>query len=119
MFWPWKVILRRHFPDKRSHNSHSVWYMFLNPLIEILPIPVAARSKAWVYGLSLAGIAGSNPAGAWIFVSCKCCLLSGGLCVGLITRPEESHRYGVSECDREPSIGCPGPLEAFVQSEKN
>jgi hypothetical protein len=29
----------------------------------LLPIPVAARSKAWVCGPSLAGIAGSNPAG--------------------------------------------------------
>jgi hypothetical protein len=27
------------------------------------PIPVAARSKALAYGSSLAGIAGSNPAG--------------------------------------------------------
>ena len=27
------------------------------------PIPVAVRSKAWVCGLSLAGIVGSNPAG--------------------------------------------------------
>jgi hypothetical protein len=27
------------------------------------PIPVAARSKAWVCGRSLAGIAGSIPAG--------------------------------------------------------
>jgi hypothetical protein len=27
------------------------------------PIPVAARSKAWVYGRSLAGIVGFNPAG--------------------------------------------------------
>ena len=27
------------------------------------PIPVAARSKAWVYRLSHAGIEGSNPAG--------------------------------------------------------
>ena len=27
------------------------------------PVPVAARSKAWVCGLSPAGIAGSNPAG--------------------------------------------------------
>jgi hypothetical protein len=27
------------------------------------PIPVAARSKAWVCGRSLAGIVGSNPAG--------------------------------------------------------
>jgi hypothetical protein len=28
----------------------------------VLPIPVAASSKAWVYGRSFAGIAGSNPA---------------------------------------------------------
>ena len=28
-----------------------------------LPVPVAARSKAWVCGRSLAGIVGSNPAG--------------------------------------------------------
>ena len=28
-----------------------------------LPVPVAARSKAWVYGRTLAGIAGSSPAG--------------------------------------------------------
>jgi hypothetical protein len=31
--------------------------------------------------------------GAWMFVSIKCCVLSGrGLCVGLITRPGESYR---------------------------
>jgi len=28
-----------------------------------LPIPLAARSEAWVCGRSLAGIGGSNPAG--------------------------------------------------------
>ena len=27
-----------------------------------MPIPVAVRSKAWVYGRSLTGIVGSNPA---------------------------------------------------------
>ena len=33
------------------------------------------------------------PPGAWIFVCCKCCVLSGrGLCDELITRPEESYR---------------------------
>jgi len=33
-------------------------------------------------------------------VSCERCVLSGrGLCVGLITRPEESTECGVSECD--------------------
>ena len=31
------------------------------------------------------------PPGAWMFVCCECCVLSGrGLCEGLITRPEES-----------------------------
>ena len=34
-----------------------IWHIFS------MPIPVAARSKAWVYGHCLAGIAGSNPAG--------------------------------------------------------
>jgi hypothetical protein len=59
---------------------------------------VAVRSKAWVFGRSLTRIVGSNPTkkkippGAWMSVSCECCVLSGrGLCVGLITRPEESY----------------------------
>ena len=33
------------------------------------------------------------PPVAWIFFSCECCVFSDtGLCVGLITRPEESYR---------------------------
>ena len=37
------------------------------------PIPVAAPSKAWVCGRSLAEIAGSNLArGAWMSLSCEC-----------------------------------------------
>ena len=48
---------------------------------------------AWVCGLSLAGIAGSNPAGTRISLYSEFCVLSvGGLCVGLITRTEESYR---------------------------
>ena len=40
----------------------------------VWPISVAVRSKAWVYGRSLAGIVGSNPAGAWMSVlSVMCC----------------------------------------------
>jgi len=40
--------------------------------ISYLPIRVAARSKAWVYGSSLAGIVGSNPAGD-MDVCVECC----------------------------------------------
>jgi hypothetical protein len=55
-------------------------------------------------------IMGSNPTGAWIFVCCECRVLSGGgLCDGLITRPEESYRlWCVVVCDLETSrIGAP------------
>ena len=69
------------------------------------PIPAAARSKAQVYGRSLSAIVGSNPTGAWMFVCCECCVLSGrGLYEGLITRPEESYRlWRVIVCDQETS----------------
>jgi len=50
--------------------------------------PVAAQSKAWVCGRSLAGIAGSNPV---VSVSCDCYVLSGrGLCDRSIPSAEES-----------------------------
>ena len=50
------------------------------------------------------------PPGAWIFVCCKCRVLSGrGLCDELITRPEESYRlWCVVVCDLETSrMGAP------------
>jgi hypothetical protein len=51
------------------------------------------RLKAWVCGRLLAGIADRIPPAAWMSVYWKCCVLSGsGLCVGLITRPDESYR---------------------------
>jgi len=45
------------------------------------------------------------PLGAWKFVCCECCVLSGrGLCDGLITRPEESYRlWRVVVCDQKTS----------------
>ena len=57
------------------------------------------------------------PPGAWMYVCCECCVLSGrGLCDGLITRPEESYRlWCVVVCDLEkpqewgghsPRLGC-------------
>ena len=45
------------------------------------------------------------PPGAWMFVCCECCVLSGrDLCGELITRPEESYRmWCVVVCDLETS----------------
>ena len=45
------------------------------------------------------------PPGAWMFVCCECCVLSGrGLCDELITRPEESYQlWCVVVCDLETS----------------
>jgi hypothetical protein len=72
------------------------------------PVPVAARSKAWFCGGSLAGIAGSNPAEGMMslsLVSVVCC--AGCLFDELITRPEESYRvlfvwvWSWSRCNRE------------------
>ena len=40
------------------------------------------------------------PPEAGMSFSCECCVLSGrGLCVWLITRPEESYRVWCAECD--------------------
>jgi len=55
-----------------------------------IPVPVAARSKAWVCGRSPVEIVGSNPTGG-MDVCRECCVLSG-LSDELITRPEESYR---------------------------
>ena len=65
----------------------------LNCITHSTPVPVAARSKAQICDYSPAEIVDSNPTGAWMFVCCESCVLSGrGLCDGLITRPEKSYR---------------------------
>jgi len=87
-----------------------IWFRFSTISDILQPVPVAARSKAEVCGRSPAEIVGSNPTGAWMFVCCECCVLSGrGLCDELITRPEESYRLCcVVVCDLETSrIGAP------------
>ena len=74
----------------RYHVYSNISYLFIY-LWFILPIPVVARSKMWVCGRSVAGIADSNPAGR-MDVCCECCwLLARGLCVGLNIRREESY----------------------------
>ena len=66
----------------------------------------------WPRGLSCRSLAARLlrlwvriPPGAWIFVCCECCMLSGrGLCDGLIIRSQESYRMlRVVVCNQETS----------------
>jgi len=75
-------------------SSPYVCYMFRHLgilyLVNLIlggPIPVAARSEELVSGRSLAGKTDRIPPGAWMSVSCECCV-----CDGPIARPEESYR---------------------------
>jgi hypothetical protein len=62
-FGPPLSVKRRRMEDEVSHGFNCcINYSFIT-LFFALSIPVTARSKAWVGGLSLAGISGSNPAG--------------------------------------------------------
>jgi len=66
-----------------SFQSRYVTYLLNRP--RILKY-YSGRSKAWVYGRSLVGVAGSIPA-VGMDICFECCVLSGrGLCDGLITR---------------------------------
>jgi hypothetical protein len=60
----------------------------------VVPVPVAAQSKALVCSSSSAEVVGSNPIGSMdvCVLSVLCCVLSGrDLCDELITHPEESY----------------------------
>jgi hypothetical protein len=82
-----KTVVDRkwHERTKKRINTEQKWIKGENP------------------GISLKKI----PPGAWMSVSCECCVLSGrrGLCDELIPRPEESYRlWCVSTvCDHETS----------------
>jgi len=85
-----------------------VWLMF-----HFNNIPYVIRSRSqWPRSLRHSSVAARLlrfwvwiPPGAWMFVCCECCTLSGrGLCDELITRPEESYwLLCVVVCDLETS----------------
>jgi len=74
-------------------------------------MPMAARSKAWFCGRSIAGIAGSNPTGGHgclSAVSVVCCQVE-------VTVEGRSIVQGVSQCDGKVSImRIPGPVGAVA-----
>jgi hypothetical protein len=63
------------------------------PLNSIFSIPAAARSKGWDFCSPVVGNADSNPGVLWKSISFDTCVLTGmDLCVGLITRSQESNK---------------------------
>jgi hypothetical protein len=79
------------------------FFILFVSMLCILPVLVAARSKAQVYGRLRTAIVGLNPTGA-MEVCLLCVLLGRGLCDELITCPEESCRlWRVVVCDQETS----------------
>jgi hypothetical protein len=57
---------------------------YLDVHYQILSVPLAALSKAWVWGRSFGGIIGFEFRLGWMPFFVECCVLSGeDLCVGL------------------------------------
>jgi hypothetical protein len=80
--------------------------VIISKYISGVTIPVAARSKAWVCGLSIVGIVGSNPAvghGCLCVVSVVCCQVEVSA-TGWSLVQRSPTECGVSEGDREVSI---------------
>ena len=78
---------------------------------------MAARSKAWVYGRSLAEFAGSNPVRGvhvYRFVCCQEEISATGR--SLVQR--NSTECGVSECDQVTSQRGPRPTVGLSSHEK-
>ena len=100
-------LIRTTAIGKHTLSIHCIWSA---------PIPAAARTKVWVCGYSLAGIAGSNPAGGIDVLS----LVSVVTQMSLRRSAHSSRRVLPSvvyvECDREASKwGGPGQLGAVAQ----
>ena len=81
-------------------------------LINLIPLILLMCRSQWPRDLRRRSLAARLlrlwfriPPGAWIFLCCECCVLSGrGLCDGLIIRSEESYRmWRVVVCDPETS----------------
>jgi hypothetical protein len=80
---------------------------------------VAARSKAYVWGRLVAGVAVSNSfRGMDVCLLCLYVVLScvgRGLCDGLITRPEESYRVSMCVITETPK----GALRSKLERQEN
>ena len=113
--------------DLRNNESSSWNCVYRAFCMHLQCITNKCRSQ-WPRGLRsgsaaarLLGLWVQIPPGAWMSVSCECCVLSGrGLCDRLITRPEESYRlWFVVVCDLETSwMRRPWPTGGLLRQEK-
>jgi hypothetical protein len=80
----------RHYVPK-NYFLTTVTTVCIIQMFSVGPVPRGLRRGS--AAASLLGLWVRNPPVAWMPVSCECCMLSDrSLCVGLITRPEESYR---------------------------
>ena len=79
---------------------------------QLLPIPVAARLKAWFCGHWLAVMAGSNPAEAWISLVNVVCYQVEVSVTGRLLVSRSPTEGGVSEYDLETSAVVHRPTSA-------
>jgi len=56
--------------NKKNYHCTAELYIIYITVYIILPIPMGARSKAWMCGHSLARIPGSNPARGHGYIAC-------------------------------------------------
>ena len=84
-----------------EQRLHQTSLAFLNiRLLYVYKEHLHHRWSQWPRGLRHRSAAARQlrlwvriPRGAWMFICCECCVMSGrGLCDELITRPEESYR---------------------------
>jgi len=95
----WELELKPDTRSPRTVNRHKIRHYFWKARISRALLSLHCRAQ-WLRSLRrrpsaarLPGLRVRIPPGSRTSVCCECCVLSGrGLCVGLITLPEESYK---------------------------
>jgi hypothetical protein len=104
----WLSRTRKVLHNNRLHKhsyfkSKRIFHIYLSYVFRTSQWPRGLRRRS--AAARLLRLCVRIPPGAWKFVCCECCVLSGrGLCDELITRPEEYYRlWCVVVCNLETS----------------
>ena len=85
---------------------------FRSPYLNQLPIPVAARSNAWVWGRSFVGIASSNPVGSMDVCTRVVTLIVATIYLQLIQNRYMFRSFTVLQCSHQ---NCVQPVASDVE----